>query len=156
MIETNMTAKFQQEIVNFLKENINYFKGRKIYGGDLCHELTMDENNNGAWEIYTEKANAFVKKFRKDARDTIEYYNSNFGEDFLADKLGLEPYDLYSKRIIKLIIDSGNSSLFTFFMLYYGVDEIVPQLSCVSENWDEAVLIDQDFIDTFIAELEEQ
>lgn len=43
----------------------------------------------------------------------------------------------------------------TFFMLYYGVDEIVPQLSCVEEVWDEKFEIDEDFVENFKRELAE-
>lgn len=172
MIETKMTPEFQKEIVDFLEERIKEMKGHKTcYGADLTHEMTLDENNTGAWVVYIKRANAFVKHFRKDALDTIAYYRSDFGADFIDEKLEIgeygEPWEYFETEYdeegnvvseedyddIDLILANNNSEILTFFMLYYGVNQIVPFMTCVEENWNKDIFFDDEFIQTFLSEL---
>lgn len=172
MIETDLTPAFQKEIVDFL-ESIEDYEGNTIYGCDLVHELTLDENNNGAWVIYIDRANDFVNRFREDATKCIEYYRDNFGAEFIDAKLEIgeygEPWEVFADKYeydedgeiisepefddIDLIIANNKSELLTFFMLYYGVEQIVPQLPCVEESWNDEIEIDRAFIDRFLSEL---
>lgn len=172
-VSTDMSRGFEQEIKDFLYDRIGEMEGSSVEGADLVHELTLDENNTGAWVIYTAKANDFVEKYRTDALDTIAYYRDNFGADFIDEKLGLgeygEPWEVFADDYvydedgnvisepdfddIDLLIANGKSEVMTFFMLYYGVDLIVPQLPCVEEVWDEEFEIDEDFVERFKREM---
>lgn len=91
-ISTNMSSGFEQEIKKFLNGRIEEMEGSTVDGADFVYELTADENNTEAWVIYTVKANAFVKKYRKDALDTIAFYRNNFGADFIDKELGIGEY----------------------------------------------------------------
>lgn len=173
MIETILTPAFQEEIVDFLVDRIENFEDTTSYGCDLVHELTLDENNNGAWVIYIDRANDFVNQFREDAERCIEYYRSDFGADFIDKKLEIgeygEPWEVFADEYeydedgdiisepefddIDLIIANNKSELLTFFMLYYGVNQVVPYLPCVEESWNDEIEIDRAFIGRFLSEL---
>lgn len=176
MNDKTMTPEFQKEIVDFLKERIESMNGyqKPCCGADLSHEMTMDENNTGAWIIYVSRANDFVNKFRQDAEKTIAYYRSVYGVDFTDEKLEIgeygNPEEAFSDKYvyddegdivtepefddIDLIIANNKSEVFTFFMLYWGVEQIVNYLPCVNSSWNENITFDDEFTQRFLSELE--
>lgn len=171
MIKTKMTTAFQQEIVDFLKTRIMDVKGSSVHGADFCHFITDDERAAGAWITYIDRAEAFVKKYRKDALIMIDYYHEKFGNDYIDKKLEIgeygEPWDYFTTEYdedgetantpvfdeIDLILANGKSEPLTFFMLFCGVAMLIPHIPCVEDAWDNIIFIDDDFIDAFISEL---
>lgn len=155
-----MTKGFRREIIDFLIEKIENYEGQMLYGCDLAHELTLDENNDGCWVMYISRANEFVSRYRKDALETLQYFRDNFGNEYTDKQLEIGEYAEWDEvdyedciDEIDMIEENNKSELFTFMMLYYGVEQLINNLSCVSKVWDVEFEITPQFINRFTREL---
>lgn len=109
--------------------------------------------------MYRKKANEYISNHYEDAKETLQYYRDFVGRDFIDKKLEIGEYtdwevdydDCYDE--IKMVIKNGNSEVFTFFMLYYGVETFLDVLPCVQKAWNKEFEITPAFIKRFSKEL---
>lgn len=132
-----MTKEFEQDIKDFLYERLWAYEENSFHGCDLRIELTEEENIDGCWKMYYDEAEKYIGERWDDASETYEYYIDNFGNDF-APKLN--PF-------------GRNSCMFTFFMLQYGVDEILSRSKFIDDHWDEEIKLTEETIETILSEI---
>lgn len=158
----NLTAgsdEFDEEISNFAEDEIYGLEYTDTPGSEIVMLMTEDANRRGYWKD-GRNAREFLEKYRSEAIKAIKYCIFEFGEDQFAGYFNIDEEDTYEyyDRLgevdyYNLIIDKGEGPKLTYFMLQYGLEQIVSQMDCVQEIWNETIEIDRDFIDRFVAEL---
>lgn len=158
----NLTAgsdEFDEEISNFAEDEIYALEQTDTPGCDIVMLMTEEANQRGYWKDGRE-ASDFLEKYQDEAIKAIKYFIFEFGEDQFARFFDIseeDTYDYYDRLgkvdYYNLIIDKGDGPKLTFFMLQYGLEQIVSQMDCVQEVWNETIEIDEDFIDRFVSEL---
>lgn len=115
---------FTDDIKDFITDRLPNYEGQNFYGADLAHQLTLDENNDGCWFPMVDDARRYIECNAIDALDTVAYF---------ADELDMR-------------VDVRNYPLLTFFMLYRGVNEMLPQAKFIDEHWNDEFTLDADAI----------
>lgn len=122
---------FNEDIHDFIEDRLNEYEGEKFYGADLADELTDNENQDGCWILYTDKAIDYIFENRWAASSTFTYFKDELS-------MAINPFEDPEK--------------YTYFMLYYGVREIVSDLPYVQAHWDEEITLTKDVIAQIIEE----
>lgn len=105
-------------------------EGQSFYGADLASEITMSDNTDGAFVLYTENAKNFIKEFWDEANETYEDCVFNFGSDYAGK---LNPF--------------GNPEEYTFFMEDFGVRRIINEVEVINDNWNDEIELTPEMID---------
>lgn len=100
-----------------------------VYGGELASEITMDDNNDGAFIIYKRNAENFIKKFWDEASETYNDHVANFGK---SDSFIPNPF--------------SDPEKYTFFMEDWGVNNIISQVELVNDNWNDEMELTTEII----------
>lgn len=127
-----MNNKFYDEMREFIIERMNDYEGCNFYACDLAHELTMSENYTGAYIIGTYAAREFIREHFDEAGECFAYYH---------EELDMNPNPFTEPEA------------FTFFMLDWGVSELMNGCTYLGEHWDECITLDRETIDAIAADL---
>lgn len=125
-------TNFTDEIKNFVIDRLNDYENLEFYGCDLASELTMNENKDGCYYIYTEDALNFIRENWTQAAETWKYFNDDLG-------MSINPFE--------------DPTAYTFYMLDYGVNELLNSLDFVSDNWDDEITLTRENIDKLTQEI---
>lgn len=112
-------SSFDQDIMDFIEDKLYAYEGEFYYGSELAAELTHDENMDGGWIPGTQAAWDYIAEHRQVASDVFDYCRDNFGES---------PNPL------------ENPPAFTFYMLDYGVSNVLANCPTVYNQDDEIEL----------------
>lgn len=115
-----MEREFAFEIIDHMNDYLADHEGCTCYACDLASEMTMNENYDGCWIVYTARAVEFIKAHWDAARDTFEYFKSELD-------MTPNPFE--------------NPEAYTFFMLDWGVREMLTGNEFLDEHWSEQIEI---------------
>lgn len=121
---------FDSDVMSFIEDTLYRLEGMSVYGSDLPMILTEGPNSDGAWIVGTYNAWEYIAEHRLVASDTFEY---------VQDNLGFAPNPL------------EDPEGFTFFMLDYGVGNILGSCPALDELWDEEFELTPEVIERIIA-----
>lgn len=131
MIKNEFTA----DIFEHIEERISdYANGDVWYTCDLVTELTMYENNIGAWIIGTYKASEYIRNHWDEASDAYEWSKDNLG-------YCPNPFD--------------NPEEFTFFMLAYGVETLCTYSETLNDYSSDQIRLTRKKARRIVKELDE-
>lgn len=125
---------FTKAIQEHIEERLEDYEGNSVYMCDLATELTMYENMNGAWIIGTYQALNFICDNRWEASDTFDYFKNEL-------EMTPNPFD--------------NPEAFTFYMLDWGVRQILAQCEFIDENWGDELELTAETISTITEQVKE-
>lgn len=126
--------QYETFVKDFIADRLNDFEGNTYDAPDLSFELTLEENNSGRVFNTTEEAECFICDNFAGARDTYNYFADQFGEHY-------NPFE--------------KPDVFTFYMLYFGVDVLINQCDYIQEHWDEEVELTPEVIETITGQIED-
>ncbi len=127
-----MNKKFYDEMRGFIIDRLNDCEGCEFYACDLPHELTMNENYTGAYIIGIHDAREFIRDNFDEAGECFDYYH---------EELEMSPNPFTEPEA------------FTFFMLDWGVSELMNGCTYLDEHWNECITLDRETIDAIAADL---
>ena len=123
--EQSFNEIIRDKIFDWLDDN----EGVSVYGGELASEITMDDNNDGAFILYKKNAENFIKKFWDEASETYDDHVANFGK---SDSFIPNPF--------------SDPEKYTFFMEDWGVNNIISQVELVNDNWNDEMELTPEII----------
>ena len=125
---------FYKDIKYFIFDRLEDYNGNEYYTCDLLHELTLNENMDGCYVFDTGSAIDFIKNNWEIAECTFNYYDSEIG-------MTINPFE--------------DPCVYTFYMLQYGVDQVLMQLDFIQDNWSDSIVINDSNIVEITNELNE-
>lgn len=127
-----MGNNFHREIYDFIIERMYDYEGMEFYACDLANKLTMAENYTGTYIIGTYAAREFIREHFDEAGECFTYYH---------EELGMNPNPFTEPEA------------FTFFMLDWGVSELMAGCTYLDEHWDERITLDREAIEAIMENL---
>lgn len=124
---------FVKFIREFVTDKLFENEGLCSYGCDLAFELDMEENNNG-FVTSQDDALEFFNKYPRAFLATIDWIVGVFGAEELAHA-------------------AKSWQTFAFYVLHFGVENMVNQLPFVEENWDDEFELDENAIAILIEQV---
>lgn len=119
--------RFDDFCKQHINDRLNDYEGCEFEAADLAFELTLDENNNGVVFSSTDKAKRFIKTNFDAAAMTFDYYKSELD-------MTINPF--------------ADADVFSFYMLHFGVNQLINQCNFIQEHWDDEIELDRATIDT--------
>ena len=126
-------AGFQSDIMDFLTDRLYDYEGNVFYGGDMAMELTDAENMDGGWIIGYSKALDYICEHRLVSAEVFDNFKFEFGET-------PNPFE--------------NPEGFTYYMLDYGVRNLLGGSKFLDGHWDEEIELTPEVIETIIGEID--
>lgn len=114
----NMSTYFYDEIVDHLSMWLDDHEGYNVYGADFRFDVTQNENMTGAWVIGTYAAQETIKAYWDEASNTFDYFKNELD-------MAINPFE--------------SPEAFTFYMLDWGVGEVLAGNAFLDEHWDEYI-----------------
>ncbi|MBQ3295513.1 MAG: hypothetical protein IJH00_03410 [Erysipelotrichaceae bacterium] len=116
---------FDEVIRDYISDKLDEFEGNTYYASDLASEITMEDNTNGTMFAYTQDARDFINDHPNQAAETYEYYRE-IGMD-------INPFQ--------------DPDTYSFYMGYYGVDQMLNRSEYITRHWDEQITLTPDVIE---------
>lgn len=130
-----MSREFNEEIREFIHDNLANYEGNTFYGCNLGYEITNDININGTATYDRNEAIEKLKEFWDDAADVFEYCKFNYGENLL-----LNPFEEPEKYHVIMIIE--------------GVQSMLAQSDFIDKNWDNKIELTEENIKIILSEID--
>ena len=118
---------FMDIIRDCVADRLDEMEGMRVYGCDLTSEITMPDNMDGCFVIYTEAAKEFIKAYWDEAAETFEQNKADFGSDWNEN-----PFD--------------NACRYTFFMEDYGVRNLLEKSELIDQMWNDEIELTPEII----------
>ena len=115
-----MKREFHELITEHIADWMHDNEGREVYAEDLASEITMDANYTGAWIIGTYRASEFIREYWDEAAATFEYFHT---------EMMIDPNPFQEPEA------------FTFYMLDWGVHEVLGDLDIMNRIWGDRIEI---------------
>jgi len=125
--EIKENKPFMDIIRDSVSDRLDEMEGMTVVGADMASEVTMPDNMDGCFVIYTDAAKDFISHYFNEAGETFEYFKSVYGNDWNEN-----PFEDPSK--------------FTFFMEEYGVETLLNDIPVINDNWDEDIELTPEII----------
>ena len=103
-------------IIDWMWDN----EGDTLYAADMRGECDMGENMVGAWKIYTSDACDFIAKYWDEASATFDYFKNELD-------MAINPFE--------------SPTAYTFYMLDYGIGEIMSNCPFFDDNWNNEIAL---------------
>lgn len=119
---------------DFIIDNINDYKGEKVYGCDLYFTLCEGINANGTATFSRQLAKEYICKWWDDASDFSDHEKFNFGERS-------NPFENPEAFMVKMVIE--------------GVDSLLSQCQFIYDNWNDEIILTEEVINSITSDIEE-
>ncbi len=116
---------FDEVIRDYISDKLDELEGNTYYTSDLASEITMEDNTNGTMFVYTHDARDFINDHPDQAAQAYEYYKE-IGMD-------INPFQ--------------DPDTYSFYMGYYGVDQMLNRSEYIIKHWDEQIILTPNVID---------
>lgn len=126
---------FDKEIRDFVTDELSDNIGRGFYGSDLASELTMGENYDGCWIPWQIEARKYIAKHWDVASETYDYFKNELD-------MPINPFESPAK--------------YTFFMLDFGVRNILNESPTLDRLWNEEFELTSELAQRIVSDIEDK
>lgn len=128
---------FESYCKNYILDNIDGYEGLTDYACEIGWRITQGPNADGTLTFSRAAALDYLREWWAEAADYFDYEKNEFGSDGIHN-----PFDDAEGYMVCMVINK--------------VNEILSQVSIISDNWDEEITLTPENIAIIKNEIENE